>query len=218
MPQKPQSGARFGGMQTPHGYLFELTGGNPSLDLANTLDERETGNPQERLRTWQDLLDWGRQVGTITAPEAARFRAHAVRDPDAATLALSRVRSLREAVFQVFSAVASHRAVPVPALAHLNETISRISAMRRLERRSGGFQWTWGDAGAADPERIAWPAAWAAGELLTSPDLARVRVCAGAGCTWLFIDASRNGTRRWCDMSVCGNRAKARRYYARARR
>jgi len=49
--------------------------------------------------------------------------------------------------------------------------------------------------------------------LALMPDARRVRVC--QNCRWLFLDRSRNGSRRWCDMAVCGNRQKARRHYQR---
>jgi predicted RNA-binding Zn ribbon-like protein len=76
------------------------------------------------------------------------------------------------------------------------------------------FDWLWTDVD-EHLTSILWPVARAATTLLTSPDLARVRECAGDPCGWLFLDVSKNGSRRWCDMADCGNRAKARRYRAR---
>ena len=74
----------------------------------------------------------------------------------------------------------------------------------------------WGGAGSVDAlERVLWPVVRSAADLLTSPERGRVRRCGGANCDWLFMDNSRNHSRRWCDMGSCGNRAKARRYYAR---
>ena len=80
------------------------------------------------------------------------------------------------------------------------------------------FEWTWPGGRLDDLDRVMWPAVWSAADVLTGEDVDRVRQCAGAGCAWLFIDRSRNHTRRWCDMSVCGNRAKARRHYAHVKR
>ncbi len=197
----------------PDRYLFELTGGHLCLDLANTLDDRKTDHPRELLRSYQDLLDWGTQAGAIAAAESAAVRRYAGRYPRAAQTALTRVRGLREVIFEVFVAAAAGRPIPAPALTELNRFVSKILGVRRLERRSIGCSWGWRRAEPSELERVAWPAAWSAAELLTSADLDRVRVCAGAGCAWLFIDTSRNRTRRWCDMSVCGNRAKARRHY-----
>ncbi|MBN1859137.1 CGNR zinc finger domain-containing protein [Candidatus Bipolaricaulota bacterium] len=85
--------------------------------------------------------------------------------------------------------------------------------MRRSEER---FQWGWSDA----EDQLEWPVwilARSAADLLTSDERDRVRRCAGPDCGWLFVDISRNHSRRWCDMADCGNRAKARRSYARKR-
>jgi len=64
-------------------------------------------------------------------------------------------------------------------------------------------------------EAILWPIAGSAGELLTSDDLGRVRQCGGKTCRWMFVDRSKNRSRRWCDLKVCGNRTKARKLYRR---
>jgi len=213
----PTGSVRFGGMQTPSGYLFELTGGHLCLDLANTLDERPTDHPRELLPRYEDLLSWGVQAGALTSAEAAVLRDHASRHRGAASTALGRVVTLREAIFRVFSAVAGRRDIRGDALAVLNRFIPGAFARRRLECRRSRFVWTWGSAEPPDLDRAHWPIVWSAAELLISSDLDRVRQCAGAGCAWLFIDASKNRSRRWCDMSICGNRTKARRHHAKVK-
>lgn len=67
-------------------------------------------------------------------------------------------------------------------------------------------------------ERILWPIAQSAAELLTSSELGTVRLCEAPDCAWLFLDQSCNRSRRWSDMKVCGNRQKARRHYQRTNR
>ncbi len=76
---RPGERIRFGGVQTPHGYLFELTGGRLCLDLVNTLDERATDHPRELLPRYQDLIDWGVQAGAIARAEAGALRARGAR-------------------------------------------------------------------------------------------------------------------------------------------
>lgn len=208
---------RFGGEQTAHGFRFELTGGRLCLDFANTLDERETDHPRERLTGYQDLLSWATQVGACTRTEVRLLADAAARHPKAASLALARAIEARETVFDLFSAVANRRPVPAAALDRLTRLVARAAAGRHLERREKEFVWTWRRVEARDLDAPLWPVVWSAGELLASSDLNRVRQCAGAGCAWLFLDTSRSGTRRWCDMTVCGNRAKARRFYDKAR-
>lgn len=193
---------------------FEITGGDLALDLANTKDHRPTLSPLERLRGYDDLVAWGVQAGAVGAGEAADLRALAARSPAAARGALERAIAVREAVFDLFSAVAGGRALPAAALARLNAALP--DALTHLRLEASGAGWTW--VGRPDLDRVLWPAVRAAALLLTSPDRELVRQCAARDCAWLFLDRSRNGTRRWCDMKICGNREKARRFQRRARR
>ncbi|MBE3131864.1 MAG: ABATE domain-containing protein [Acidobacteria bacterium] len=209
---------RFGGTQTPTGYVFELTGGDLCLDLANTVDERPTDHPRELLPRYQDLLDWAVQAGALAGSEATALRDYAGRRRRAASSALKALLELREAIFDVFAAVADRRDVPAGALAMLNRVMPEALGQRCLERQGGRFVWAWRRSPRPDLDRVLWPVVWSAAELLTSTDIERVRRCAGTGCAWLFIDRSKNQTRRWCDMSVCGNRRKASRHYARVKR
>ena len=99
-------------------------------------------------------------------------------------------------------------------LAALNAALARAASRLRMVARPDRFEWAW----AADSEaldRVLWPVVRSAADLLVSEEAAQVRRCAGDTCDWLLLDTSRNHTRRWCDMRDCGNRAKARRYYAR---
>ena len=73
------------------------------------------------------------------------------------------------------------------------------------------------DPAKLDLDRVTWWVARSAAELMTSPDLPFVRECASYDCGWLFMDTTKNRSRRWCDMSTCGNRAKGRRHYERKR-
>jgi predicted RNA-binding Zn ribbon-like protein len=205
-------------MRTPAGYLFELTGGRLCLDLANTVDERASDQPIELLERYQDLLDWGAQAGAVTRAEAAALAAEALRRPAAAAAALGRTRQLRESLFCVCRAAAKGRAISHGALSALNRAIAGSLANRQIVQRGRRLALAWRENDRPNLDRVLWAAAASAADLLASPFLARVKICPGAGCAWLFLDRSRNGTRRWCDMSVCGNRAKARRHYARVRR
>ena len=92
--------------------------------------------------------------------------------------------------------------------------LEQAPARDALSARDGGFAWAAGAPG-TPLRRPLWPVLWSAADLLTSDRLARVRSCGDPRCGWLFLDTSRNRSRRWCDMADCGNRAKARRHYAR---
>ncbi len=91
------------------------------------------------------------------------------------------------------------------------------AAHRSLHRDREGWRWRWGSGDEPLAQHL-WPVAWAAGALLTEGDLTRVKECDNDACTWLFVDMSKNRSRRWCDMKDCGNRAKARRHYKRAKK
>src|SRR5262245_33212009 len=176
---------------------FEISGGDLALDLANTLARRLMAEPREDLREYGDLVTWGVLAGAIDADEASALRALAARSPRAARAALERARALRESVFEVFTAVAQERAVPPIALARLNDGLGAALTPLRLDGSGAAFTWS----GPPDLDRVQWPVARAAALLLTGPDRAIVRKCGASDCAWLFVDRSRNGTRRWCDMA-----------------
>jgi predicted RNA-binding Zn ribbon-like protein len=178
---------------------LELVGGDPALDFANTLDGPRDGEPgEDYLREPADLVAWAQYAGILDGPLAC----------DDAVLA--RARTLRAAIYDVFRAVAAGSRPPAGALERLAGFHAEAVACARLAPASGGFDLTWpGD----EPARVLWPIAVAAIDLLRGGPLARVKAC--AECRWLFLDQSRNRSRRWCSMNECGGRLKMRRYRAR---
>ncbi|UCF20680.1 MAG: ABATE domain-containing protein [Gemmatimonadota bacterium] len=196
---------------------FELSGGRLSLDFANTVDNRPTEGRKELLNSYSDLIAWAEQAGVIEAEEARVLGEEGMSRPADADAALAAARDLREALFAIFSSIASGRGLPERSIAALNAALPAAMSALRLAAVDGGFEWRWApDRRGLD--RMLAPLIRDAAELLTSPDLSRVRLCESETCGWLFLDQSRNRTRRWCDMSVCGNRAKARRHYQRKKR
>lgn len=210
-------------MSTGHSHgspwTFELTGGRLSLDFTNTVSGQRLLAPIERLNTYGDLVSWGRQVGVLDAAQARRLLAEADRDAAAAARALGEAIALREALFRAFRAVAEGGAPAADDLDHLSRVLSRARARERLVCRGGACALAWPDDDAS-LDRMLWPVARSAAEILTSPEASRVHLCeatATDGCGWLFLDETRNRSRRWCSMKDCGNRAKARRHYRRRR-
>ncbi len=192
-------------------------GGNAALDFANSLRGRDDGVPRgDHLRTYEDLVAWGRGAGLIDAGQAKRLLAEAARRPREAAAAYASAIEQRETIYRIFIAIAHGKRPARGDLDVLNSALA--DALRRLRLVAGrqGFGWEWDDAPAL--ERMLWPVLRAAADLLTSPSLKRVRECGGDHCGWLFLDETKNRSRRWCEMSVCGNRAKARRHYDRSRR
>jgi predicted RNA-binding Zn ribbon-like protein len=122
--------------------------------------------------------------------------------------------ALREAIFRIFSAAAAGGPPAADDLARLNRALARAPARDRLRRADGGYRWQLDRLTPTAPALLA-PVLWSAGDLLAAARLVRVRRCANEQCQWLFLDDSKSGTRRWCSMQSCGNRAKAHRHYLR---
>ena len=195
---------------------FVLRGGHLALDFANTVGWHAREEQDEYLTSYARVLDWARQVGALTPAHAARLAAAAGARPDHARLVLVGVLAVREAVYRLFSALAAGRPLPDDDMATLNAALTMALAHLRVAATEAGPEWAWLE----DDENLTrplWQLARAAADLLTAPERDRVRECAGAGCGWLFLDTSRNGSRRWCDSRDCGNRERVRRHYARQR-
>jgi len=192
-----------------------LVAGEPlCLQFINTLEWRTGPHPKERLHSMADLLSWGASVGAVPDSEASRLARVATAHPKRAAAAFEHAIALREALYGLFLAML-HGTAPQPAnLELVNYALEQALGMLRLRPEGGAFNWAWAAAG-GELRRVLWPVLRSAAELLTSERLARVRQCADADCGWLFLDESRNRSRRWCNMADCGNRAKARRHYCR---
>jgi predicted RNA-binding Zn ribbon-like protein len=198
---------------------FKFKGGILSLDFVNTLGWRLTDSPVEYLGSYEDLLTWGRQAGLLTPDEAEVLSGLAAMDPEEARAMLSRAVALRETIHRTLSAAIADEQ-DEGALSALNRELSRALSRLRVARAAGEpYVWTWdrsGDDSDGPPlDRPLWPVARSAAELLTSPRLGGAKVCAGEGCGWIFLDESRNASRRWCDSRDCGNRERVRKYLAR---
>jgi predicted RNA-binding Zn ribbon-like protein len=185
------------------------------LDFANTVGSTREQLGEE-LFSYGDVVDWSARAGLLTDAEARYLRAEVAKRPAEAAAVFSQAIALRETIFRLFTAVAAGQAPAAADLAGLNQALGEALGHLRLVPAGSGFDWGWSSDGGA-LERPLWPLARAAADLLASELRDRVRECAGDTCRWLFLDHSRNRSRRWCDMADCGNRAKARRYYQRQR-
>jgi predicted RNA-binding Zn ribbon-like protein len=199
---------------------FELRGGVVCLDFVNTVGWRLTDYPSEYLRSYEDLLDWGSQAGLLALEQTEDLSRQATLDPDGARETLSRALVLREAIHRAISAAIAGESQDESDLSALNRELSIALSRLRVMPAGGAYSWGWdrsGDDGGTRLDGPLWPLSRSAAELLTSPKLGRVKVCAGEGCGWVFADESRNGSRRWCDSRDCGNRERVRRHLARKR-
>lgn len=202
-------------------------GGRLCLDFVNTVKTRTTrgGSSRgrdlldqvegERLVSYDALLRWSTLAGALTEREGRDLEREAAARPARAAAALKRSLALREAMYRVFKNAIEHWTPADDDLATVNH---ELRAARAHEHLAGSprMAWQW-DADPARLDRMLWPVVRSAAELLTSPELERVRQCPGEACGWLFLDNSRSRRRQWCDMADCGNLAKVRRFRERQR-
>jgi predicted RNA-binding Zn ribbon-like protein len=189
--------------------------GHPALDFVNTIDPREGAHCAEHLHGYEDLAVWAEQAGVLGAAESRRMARAGRADEAAGARAFDRAIALREAIFAVFGALAKRRAAPAKDLDELQAAYREAIAHASLTATGRRFRWQL--SGGVDAVR--WHIARDAVALLESELASRVKRCPGSGgCGWLFLDSSKNSSRRWCSMEGCGNRAKLRRFLRRRKR
>lgn len=193
---------------------YKLVGGVLCLDFANTQNWSSAEQPYDFFGSYLSLLQWGLQLEVFTQPQAEHLHQVATQHAHEAQAVVERASRLRRSIYRIFSATAEEAEAPVEDLAFLNDALSGALSHLQICSRQDRFVWIWAGQDLV-LDSLLWKVAQSAGELLTSEQLGRVRRC--DGCRWLFLDTTRGGRRRWCDMRLCGNRAKARRHYERGK-
>jgi predicted RNA-binding Zn ribbon-like protein len=192
---------------------FQLIAGQPALDLVNTLDWRfRKQGPEDLVKSYGDLLRFSEQSKILAVAQARQLRGLSGRSAGARVL--KRCRELREAIAEIFYARLDGRRPSVASLRTLERFINAARLQQQLRWEEGRLAWDWRESNADLP---LWALSLSASDLMFSEDVHRVRACCNLECRWLFLDTSKNHTRRWCDMKVCGNRMKARRFKAQRR-
>ena len=194
------------------GREFELIGGHPALDLVNTLDWRfrESG-AEELLSDYSDLVHFSAQSGLVSGSHARRLLRSVPENK--AERVLAAVREVREAAAAVFYSALDGKSPPASGLRRLEECVKE--ARQHEELRWDGSRAVWELPQSPAPAALPlWLLSKSIAEILTSEQMSLLRQCGNAECRWLFVDTSKNHTRRWCDMKICGNRMKARRFKA----
>src|SRR6185437_4388102 len=183
------------------------------LGYVNTMMWRGNDPATETLHEFGELLAWLEKSAGVAGAALQPLRAWAREHPKKAAGLFAESIALREALFRIFSAIAAGEPVREADFTALREAEADAPARRHIARADGGYAWRLEALRPAVPELLV-PVLWSAGDLMLKAGDRRVRRCANDKCLWLFLDASKSGTRRWCDMSSCGNRAKAQRHYA----
>jgi predicted RNA-binding Zn ribbon-like protein len=192
---------------------LERVGGHPALDFVNTVDRWENGRPgNDYLVDYAALAGWHAATGLLDARALRRLEAGS---GAAKRNAWQQATGLRNALYRLFAALAAERPVPQKDLDALQRAQARTGAWRRMSAKGRTIVVDWNFEG-APPNAILGPVAWAAAALLERGPLDRIKACPpGDGCSWLFLDLSKNRSRTWCSMKTCGNVAKVRRFRAR---
>jgi predicted RNA-binding Zn ribbon-like protein len=199
-----------------HRHVFDFLGGRLAIDFVNTVSGKRLLEPIERLNDYGDVVSWAEQIGIATPARAKTLRKAARQHPEKAESALARAKELREALFRIFTAVTKDVRPTSADLELFNRELAEAFSHVRVAAGPSGFAWSFCEE--EELVSVIWPVARSASDVLLKDDRARVRMCeAPDGCGWLFYDETRNGTRRWCSMKDCGNRAKARRHYAKSK-
>ncbi len=192
-----------------------LIGGELALDFANTSSGRGFDSHSDHLQQPEHVAIWATRA-KILPPNEAEWLTQAVAAQKAlGERLLEAALALREDVYQLGAAIADGRPAPPERIENLTKYHAQALARGRLAPIGANFVWTW-DPRTAPIEAILGPISLSALTLLQQADLTRVKQCQGEKCGWLFFDTTKNNSRRWCEMEVCGNRAKQKRF-ARAR-
>lgn len=195
-------------------FVFDFSGRHLCLDFANTVEDRAGDEPTELLTTYGALIAWAEQAQIVTNEQAKVLLAEAERHQEQAAEVLQRARDWREACYRIFLALAQGDAPQEADLGLFNAALAQAMTHAQIVPAENGFMWHWETKKSALDWPL-WPLIRSAADLLTSQEVHGVRVCAADDCNWLFLDTSKNQSRRWCDMKTCGNREKARKHHQR---
>ncbi len=187
------------------------------LEFTKTVGWESRDRPDDRLQAYDNLVSWGLEHRCIDELGARELLNEAAARPEDAARVVNRAIALRALVYRIFRTIGDGEVPRAAELEALNGHVRDALARRRIEQHDGSYVWGWRWEGDR-LDLILNMVVVSAADLLTSAEAGRVRHCEGDGCGWLFIDGSRNQSRRWCDMSDCGNRAKAERFRRRRKR
>jgi predicted RNA-binding Zn ribbon-like protein len=194
---------------------FRCPGGVLCLDFCNS-GQGARARREEWITGFADLIDWLEAAEAVTKAQAARLRAAGARSPQAAQRFWARAIEFREALARVLLARTEGRAAAGEDLRSIDAEYGRTAPFARLSSTAGGFAWSLDPAASALDAALR-PPVESAVALLISSKLERVRRCGNSTCYWLFLDETKNSSRRWCEMASCGNLMKVRRHRAKHR-
>ena len=191
---------------------LEIVGGALCLDFVNTINSRR--NPEhDYLTVYSDLVNWASKVGIMSTLQAGRLQKQARQNVEMAESAFKKALEFRELLYRLFASLARGGEPKKDDMALFSTFYGEAISHSQLVRTDNYFTLNWQVDQTYDASL--WPIAYSAGQILLSEELAQIKEC--PGCGWLFLDISKNQSRRWCSMNTCGARDKMRRYYGKLR-
>ena len=191
---------------------LELVGGALCLDFVNTINSRVNAE-HDYLLQYSDLAEWANKVGILSPAQMNQLQKRAMQNVQEAENALGSARTLRELLYRLFSNAAKGIGLNKKDMETFVNFYGEAISHGQLLKKENHYTTAWKVDEAFDS--VLWPIIHSAGELLLSSELGQVKEC--PGCGWLFLDTSKNQSRRWCSMNTCGARDKMRRYHKRQR-
>ena len=195
---------------------FEYIGGDISTDFTNTKSGRLESPGHEHVQTYADVVEFARLGGLLKPADAKRLIAEAESRPEKATQIHRRAVALREAAFRAFERIIQGKDPAREDVQLISAEAADALGHREMVKTSEGYAWDW--PGSDDLARPLWPIASAVSAVLMSDDRSLLRECSDDTCAWLFIDRTKNHSRRWCDVNTCGSRNRVREFRERRKR
>lgn len=192
---------------------FLFVGNHPCLDFVNT-QMIVKGEPTDTLESFEDLASWLAQAKLLTASQAAIVKG--TLNNEGVVSLFEQAKTLRAAFRVVAERVSAGRSIPDSAIDTINQVLAQRPGYQELVRTKGGFRRRFHSL-APQPVTLLTPLAEAASDLLSSDRLSLIKKCANAACILYFLDTTKNHTRTWCSMQMCGNRMKVAAHYRRSR-
>lgn len=201
----------------PNPGALPLVGCELAFDFTNTASDRGGPEHREHFRSAADVIVWTRHAKVMTERDRDVALAALAADPSLGRRLLRETLTVRETIHRIGAAISAGRGPSPTDVAALTAAHTHALSAARLTPFGDGFVWSW-DAHDGVVEALLGPITLSALTLLTQQDLSRIKQCQGEHCGWLFFDTTKNKNRRWCEMEVCGNRAKQKQFMERRKR
>ncbi|HEY6084991.1 MAG TPA: CGNR zinc finger domain-containing protein [Nitrospira sp.] len=195
--------------------VFLFVGNHACLDFINTSIVSE-GEPVDLLTTFSDLIAWFKEAKLLTEEDGKKIERQGSQEATGAQM-LTQARAFRQTLRDMIERIAAGRPVPQAAVEAINEHLRHRAGYSQVTGRGRHFEKVFEDA-SQDPKRLLGVLAEAAGDLVCTSDFALIKKCQNPACVLFFYDTTKNHTRHWCSMNLCGNRSKVAAHYRRRKK